>query len=159
MMDFKHSLAVLLLAGTLTLAACGDAEQEPAEVDGVPGLEVSNARMVLNAVEGNPAAVYFDVSFSGELGTSIRAADVAGAKSAELHRYYKWDTGSEMTDASVISMQDGESLSFEPGGLHIMAMEVSPDIRPGSTTEVTLTVAGGDKHSFDAEVLAAGDDR
>ena len=40
-----------------------------------------------------------------------------------------------------------------------MAMNVSPDLEPGDTTEVTLTVSGGDKFSFPAEVRAAGEDR
>ena len=59
----------------------------------------------------------------------------------------------------LIALTKGTKIAFEPGGYHVMAFELAPEVRPGSKVEVTLTVSGGDKYSFEAEVRAAGDER
>jgi len=53
----------------------------------------------------------------------------------------------------------GKTAKFEPGGNHVMAMGLDEALKAGDTTEVTLTFVGGDKVSFPATVLAAGDAR
>jgi hypothetical protein len=40
-----------------------------------------------------------------------------------------------------------------------MAMDVSPDLKPGGTTEATVIVSGGGRQSFPVEIRAAGDER
>lgn len=158
-MKSKIALAGALLASTFTLAACDEAEAPVEQIDGIAGLEVSNARLVLAPVAGNPAAVYFDLAYSGDRAIAIRGADVAGAKSAMIHQYAEYNFKQQMVEAQAQPLKKGDTLSFEPGALHVMAMDVSPDLKAGGNTEVTLTIAGGDKHSFDAEILAAGDER
>lgn len=152
--------ALALAAGSLALAACGDSsEKVDAAPDGVPGVTVENARLVLNAVEGNPAAGYFDLAYDGEKSVVIRAADVADAQSAMIHDYIEANGGIEMAEQPQIMLNSGDEVSLEPGGMHVMAMDVSPELKAGGTTEITLTVVGGDKISFPAEVRAAGDER
>jgi copper(I)-binding protein len=148
-----------LMAASLSLAACSSEPEPVVEPDGVPGLTVSNARMTLAPVAGNPAAVYFDVDYQGDRGLSISRAYVEGAESATMHAYGEWEGKMQMAEALPVAMTKGDTIKFEPGGLHVMAFDVSPDLQPGDTTEVTITVSGGDKHSFPAEVKAAGDDR
>ena len=159
-MRMTRAFAAALLASTMTLAACGDAEEAPVEdVDGIAGLNITNPRMVLAPVEGNPAAVYFEADYSGDRLIAISAADVAGTESAMIHEYASDTFDNKMIDAPPQALRKGKPVLFEPGGLHVMAMGVSPDLKPGGTTEVTLTVSGGDKHSFEAKILAAGDER
>jgi len=158
-MKIMKFAATALIAGSLSLVACTSEPEPVAEPDGVPGLTVSNARMVLAPVSGNPAVVYFDVDYQGERGLSISRADVEGAQNATLHAYGEWEGKMQMAEAMPIPIRKGYVVNFEPGGLHVMAFEVSPDIEPGDTAEVTITVSGGDKHSFPAEVRAAGDER
>ena len=157
-MSMKYA-ATALIAGSLALAACASEPEPVEEPDGVPGLSVSNARMMLAPVSGNPAAVYFDVDYQADRGLSISRAHVEGAESATLHAYGEWEGKMQMAEAMPIAMTKGDTIKFEPGGLHVMAFEVAPEIEPGDTVEVTITVSGGDKHSFDAEVRAAGDER
>ena len=66
----KGAAAAGLAVAVLGLAACGGTAEAPAEaVAGqVPGLTISNARLVLAPVAGNPAAVYFDLAYEGEQG-------------------------------------------------------------------------------------------
>ncbi|TRD10102.1 copper chaperone PCu(A)C [Erythrobacter insulae] len=149
------------LAGTITLTACASEPEAPAEeVAGtIPGMSVSNARMVLGAVKGNPAAVYFDLKYDADRGLSIRRADVTQAGSATLHDYGEYDFKVQMMEALPIPLAKGTEVQFKPGGLHIMAFDPSPDLKPGDKAEITITVSGGGTHVFEAEVLAAGDER
>ena len=81
-MRFTRIAAAGLLASSLVLSACGSEPEPVAETapEGVPGLTIENARLVLPPVEGNPAAVYFDLSYEGDRGLSLRRADVAGSE-------------------------------------------------------------------------------
>lgn len=148
------------LAGMTALGACGEAEAPVEVVEGVvPGLKVSNARMMLAPVSGNPAAVYFDVVYEGERGISISGAEVAGAGSATVHDMMEYNFEMTMAEAGPIALTSGAERKFEPGGLHVMAFEPSEDLVAGGTAEVTLKISGGKKHKFDAEIRAAGDER
>lgn len=149
-----------LLASALVLAACSEPETVvEAAPAGVPGLSVENARLVLAPVNGNPAAVYFDLKYDGDRGLSIRRADVAGAETAQLHAYGEWEGKMQMAEAMPIAITKGTEIAFKPGDLHVMAFNLDESIEAGNAVEVTLTVSGGDKYTFDAEVRAAGDER
>lgn len=148
--------AIALSIAALGPTACGEApEQTDAAPEAPEGIAVSNARLMLPAVAGNPGAVYFDVANSSDTGRMIRAASVAGAGSAMMHT----TTEAGMQETLQIMVAPGETLKFEPGGAHIMAMNLADTVAAGSKAEVTLTFVGGDKVSFPAEVRAAGDDR
>ncbi len=76
--------AAALSVAALGLVSCGDsAPEQPVEApEGVPGLTVTNARLVLPPVEGNPAAVYFDLAYEGDRNVALTRAHVQGAESA-----------------------------------------------------------------------------
>ncbi len=161
MIKSNKLVAALLLSSSLALAGCGGSEA-PAEQEsaaGVPGLTVTDGRMVLNAVEGNPAAVYFKLDYEGDRGLSLRKAEVEGAESAMMHEYAENQGRREMMEALPIVIHKGTKLSFEPGGKHVMVMGLSPDLKAGGTTNVTLTVIGGGTLTFPVDIVAAGDDR
>ena len=160
-MHMSRIAAALLAASSLSLAACGEQAEQVAETapEGIPGLTVENARLVLPPVAGNPAAVYFDLAYEGERGLSIRRVDVAQSKEAMLHAYADNNGQMQMGESMPIAITKGSKIAFEPGGYHVMVFELAPEVQAGGKVEVTLTVSGGDKYSFDAEVRAAGDER
>lgn len=152
--------ALVLGVGTLGLGACGGGASEEAGVpDAVPGLSVANARMVLPAVEGNPAAIYLDLAYNGDRTPAVNRIVVDGAESAVMHEMGEWDGKMEMMEMLPIVMKKGDTVKFEPGAKHIMVMGVSPELKAGGTTEATFVVAGGDKLSFPVQIQAAGEDR
>lgn len=146
-------IAAALGLAVAGLAGCSEAP-DPAEAapEGPEGISVTGARLMLPAVAGNPGAVYFEVRNDSEKNRMLRAASVAGAGSAMMH-------SSDMQELLQIAVGPGESVKFEPGGQHVMAMELADTVTAGGTAEVTLTFVGGDKFSFPAEVRAAGDER
>jgi len=149
------------LGAALALAGCAEeAPPAPEAVEGVfPGLEITNARLVLPPVSGNPAAIYFDATYAGERGISITGAEVAGAESATVHAMMEYDFEMTMAEAGPIAIRGGETQTFEPGGLHVMAIGLDESVDAGDTAEVTLKISGGKTHRFDAEVRAAGEER
>ena len=159
-MNWKRAALAGFGGLTLALGACAQEAPAPEPVEGVyPGMEITNARLVLAPVAGNPAAVYFDAAYNGERGISITGAEVAGAASATVHAMMEYDFKMTMAEAGPIAIRGGESQTFEPGGLHVMAMELDESIAAGDTVEVTLKIIGGKTHKCDAEVRAAGEER
>lgn len=142
------------------LAGCGE---QPEATDTAPeapdGISVTNARLMLPAVKGNPGAVYFDIRNDSAENRMIRAVSVAGAESAVLHQMGTWNNQPSMDEIFQIDVPANGELKFEPGGLHVMANDLAETVTAGTTAEVTLTFVGGDKISFPAEVRAAGDER
>ena len=149
--------AAALAAGTLTLAACsGGTGDEAKQVDDNPtGLVVTNARLMLPPVAGNPAAVYFDLKNDGKRAVAVRRADIADAKTATMHDMMEYEGKATMADMGPMTIKQGETVKFEPGGKHVMAFDLSPELKAGGTTEMTLTIAGGDKMSAEVPVQAA----
>ena len=154
MKSFLPPLALVM--GTIALGACSE---EPAETEEAAApLTASDARLFLPAVEGNPGVVYFDLANSGDRAISIRRADVEGAASAELHDYMEYDE-TEMGSIGILTVQPGETTSFTPGDLHVMAFELDPSLEAGGETTVTLTMAGGSTMEFEAEIMPADAER
>jgi len=158
----------LIVASTLGLAAavlasCAQEAAAPVEEaapDGLPGITVAHARLVLPAVKGNPGAGYFDISYDdagSDRPAMIRGVHVAGAGSAMLHSSREMAGTMHMEEVMQLPVENGGSVSFAPGGYHVMAMNLDENLAPGDTTEFTVTFVGGDKVSFPAEVRAPGD--
>ena len=87
-----------LALGTLALAGCGGnhepAAGEQADVPG--GISISDARLVLPAVRGNPGALYFTVHNDSASDRTIGDVAVKGAQSAMIHETTRTNGMSEM---------------------------------------------------------------
>ena len=152
--------SALAAAGfTVALAACGGdrevAEQTAPEAP--EGISVSDGVLTLPAVSGNPGAVYFRISNDGDSDRMIRAASVLGAADAMMHQTATWNLQTDMQEVFQVPVPAGETVTLEPGGLHVMAMDLDESLATGGETEVTLTFVGGDKVSFPVEIRGPGD--
>lgn len=153
--------AVALAITGMGLTGCGQSEAPPAETapEAPAGITVTNGRLILPAVSGNPAAVYFDISNSGPEAQMIRSASIQGAGPAMLHKSSTWNGQASMEDVPQLPVAPGETVSFAPGGYHVMAGDLADTLVAGGMTEVTLSFVRGDKVSFPVEIRAAGDER
>lgn len=154
----KTYIAPLALAFAVAgLSACKQ-ESAPAETapESIAGVEISNARLVLPAVKGNPGALYFDIVNAGDEFVAMRAVAVTGAKEAMMHETIDEGGTTRMAAMAPLSLDKGVPVSFAPGGKHVMAMGLDENLAAGDTTEATITFAGGDKQSFPVKVEAPG---
>ena len=150
--------------GMIGLAACDAPSTAPDTAQTAPaaataGATVSNARLVLAPVRGNPAALYFDLSYAGSPAVTLDDVDVEGAGMAMIHQMVDKGGTMSMGDAGIITLKDGDSMSFAPGGMHVMVMEPAATLQPGGTAKVTLMFSGGMTAAIDVPVRAAGDER
>lgn len=151
----------------LSLSACkvadepsANGETEQAQDGAINAfIAAQDGRLVLPAVRGNPAAVYFTLSYAGESGQSLVGASVDGAKMTQMHETTMKDGKMSMAETGPLELVAGEDVVFEPGGKHLMAMELTDTLKPGDKASVTLRFSNGEEHRFDADVLAAGDRR
>lgn len=156
----RNFMALALAGATLSLTGCGETPSEaPEAATGIAGMKITNARMVLAPVSGNPAAVYFDLAYDGDRQVALNRAEVKGAKSAMFHDYGEYNLKVQMMDMLPVPLKKGDTLEFKPGGKHLMAMEPDATLKPGGTTEATIIVSGGKKQTFPVEIRAAGDER
>jgi copper(I)-binding protein len=155
------SASLALVLGTLALAAC-ESRQAPVageQAEAPEGISVTDARLVLPAVRGNPGAVYFTVHNDSASDETIAAAEVKGAGEAMIHQSTNVAGMAEMHEMPGALVPAKGTLAFAPGGLHVMAVNLDDSLAKGGTTDVTLSFDSGDNAVFPAEILAAGDAR
>ena len=140
----RHSLILIALLA-LVVSACGGGSDAP---------EVTDARV--GQPTGPNAALYFTAQGYGTDDALISAStDVAA--SVELHETVMGDdqTTSMRPVTSYPLPADGE-LVLEPGGLHIMFIDVDR-LEVGSTVEVTLDWENAGEMRITAEVVSPAD--
>jgi len=161
--SFRRAVLMATVAALLPmLAACsqaGDAPEKTGTQTTVSGLTVSNARVVLAPVAGNPAAVYFDLAYQGAPGVSLTEVEVEGAGMTMIHDYAESAGKQRMTMADAVPLAEGTPVTFAPGGLHVMAMDPEAGLKAGGTAKVTLILSDGSKVTVEAPVRAAGEER
>ena len=161
----KNAILAAMLAGgaSFALAGCGETAEAPAAVeessDLIEGIEVSDARLLLPPVTGNPAAIYLKIANNGDQNIAFRSAEVEIAGRAEIHDSMEMDGTMVMGQAPPVMIETGGEATFEPGGLHVMVFDLAEDFGVGDTTKVTLIAAGNRRHTFEVTAMAAGDDR
>jgi periplasmic copper chaperone A len=145
--------AVGLLIAVATLSACGQqTEKTSVAPEAKPGLVLSKGRLVLPAVKGNPAGGYFTLQNGADKAVTVAGVFITGATRAELHE----TIGESMEPITRLELQPGEAVEFKPGGKHVMAFGLDPALAPGSSTEITVTFADGDKLSASLKLEPAG---
>lgn len=159
-MKSRQVFASLAVSGMAALLiSCGEEAEAPvAEAPGdcPPGITATDGWMALPAVAGNPGAVYFSIANGTDAQVTIRTASVLGAESATLHETAAWSNEVDMQELFQQPVLAGETLTFEPGGKHVMAFGMGEGVEPGDETEITLTFVGGDKCSFPVTAYPAG---
>ena len=130
----------------LALAACG----RP------PELHADKAWIRLPAVPGRPAAAYFTVT-GGTAKTTLLAVSTPAALKAELHESMEHHGMMQMAPLAQVDVGPGATVSFAPGGRHVMLFGVNPKLKPGDITPVTLQFAEGRNLEVEAKVVGAAD--
>jgi periplasmic copper chaperone A len=158
------SISVLLVLFGGLLVACGsDSDSDD--------VTVSDVWTRVTAPDATTGAVYASLEASSDnqlTGASV-PSDVAGT--TELHETTHsgdmstdedsmsgedMESGSSdgammgMKPVSSIDLPAGEEVNLEPGGYHIMLLDLAKPIEDGDTVPVTLTFESGDEMTVDA---------
>ncbi|MEN2746987.1 copper chaperone PCu(A)C [Sphingomonas sp. T9W2] len=120
------------------------------------GPSVEDAWVRLPAVPGRPAAGYAIVHGGGGAGRVLTGVSSPAAERAELHESMTGH-GSMMAMQPLDRVRVNGTVSFSPGGKHIMLFGLSPDLRAGASAPMTFAFEDGAKVTVDAKLVAAGD--
>ncbi|MBR8744637.1 copper chaperone PCu(A)C [Nocardiopsis sp. MG754419] len=154
------------LALSLALAACGgdptdataeDDARETGETAGdapaADALGVTDPWIKAATVEDGMTAVFGVLVNEGPTEATVVAASHEGSGTVELH-----EVTTQGADATMREREGGFPIPadgtrpLEPGGDHIMLMDLTADLEPGSESTVTLELSDGSTTTFTALV-------
>lgn len=142
----KRGYALVVMTA-IVIGACGG-----------PGGDLIVADARIGAPTGPNAALYFTVENQSDSADALEAAGSAVAASVVIHETIAGDDGTmgmRPVDGP-LEVLPGERLIFEPGGLHLMLVDVDR-LEAGDQVEVTLTWQNAGERSIEAEVVAPQD--
>jgi hypothetical protein len=117
----------------IAVAACGDD-------DGGNGLEIGDPWARTSAAVQNAGAAYMTIS-AGDVADVLVGVtvDSSVAGMAELHQSTMGDDGMMvMSPVESIAVPANGSVSLEPGGYHVMLMNLAAPLEAGAEFELTL---------------------
>lgn len=174
--------ALALATGTLGLAACGDDDDDATTDTTAAlhaDLDITGAWARTSPKMATAGAAYFTITNSGDLDDALVAASVdpAIAARAEVHETVAagpgdgtgdgmgadqgmgGDTGRgdgdgmmQMREVDRVAIPAGESVAFEPGGYHVMLLDLAAPLETGDTIDLTLTFEESGEQVVTAEV-------
>lgn len=141
-------LAALAAAGILTAALAGCSQGQSAADAGA--LTVTDPWV--KATDTDMTGVFASIENTSGHDVVIESATVEGASMTELHETIVQSDGSSLMQPveGGFAIADGETLTLEPGGNHIMPMGLEAPIEPGDEVAVTLTLDDGTEVDFTA---------
>lgn len=161
-------------ASSDTSTTAADAGQE-----GASGVEVGDPWARPGTAGGN-SAIYMELTGGAEDDAIVGAAVPADvATDAQVHETVTADGGDDgstettmgdmgddteggsednmdgmmtMQEVESVPVVSGETVTFEPGGFHVMLLDLQKDLVVGDTVEVTLSLESGAEQTVTAEV-------
>lgn len=139
----------------MAIAGCKPAAQPAAQSPQAAGVSLSNARLVLPIITGDPAAAYFTASNGGDKPSRIASIEIAGAGMVMMHDTVTegGKTGMAMLDS--VDIPAHGSVTFAPGGKHVMVEGLSERVKPGAKATLTLILDDGTKVQAELPVETA----
>ena len=99
------------------------------------------------------AAVYLTI-VGGDVADTLRAAKTDRAAMTQVHAVTESDGMARMREAGGVAVPPGASVTFAPGGLHLMLMNLATPLVAGQRFVVTLTFERSGTRDVDVVVLA-----
>lgn len=137
---------VLLLLATASLTGCG----QPAQ------LYVDDAYVRLPAVAGRPGVAYFTLH-GAEGATRLLSVTSPVVIKSELHESMQHSGTMSMAPIKEVTVPAKATITFAPGGKHVMLFNINKRIAPGKTMPLVFNFANNERIEVDAPVIAAGD--
>jgi copper(I)-binding protein len=133
------------LIGLVLMSAC-----TAALADGAVSVKDAYVRAV---PPGQPnSASFMMLNNSSDQDRALVAAKSPAAKVVELHTHTMVDGMMQMRQVPQIDLPAGKMVELKPGGLHVMMIGLTQDLKPGSSVPVTLTFDDGSETTIEAPV-------
>ncbi len=107
-------------------------------------------------IPSRPAAGYFTLKNDGDADRVLVGASSPGCGMVMLHKSESVGGVEKMLPVDSIPVPRHQSVTFAPGGFHLMCMSPAESMKPGTSVPVTLTFEGGVSLTSTFPVRAAG---
>lgn len=123
------SILIFMLAA-LSLSSCGTRQ----------GIEVRESWM-RPAAQGENGAIYFVIHNQGSSADRLTGVSSDIAESVEMHESEMSGDVMQMQPVDSVPLEASAEVRFEPGGLHVMLVNLKKDLKVGDEVEMTLHFA------------------
>ena len=140
-----------IMAIGLLLTGCGGSTSAPTASPG-PAAEIVITDAWLRSTPNGLGAAYFDIMASTDdrlIGASV---DPTIAGKVEVHEIAENDGRMVMRQVEGISLRAGEPVSLEPGGFHLMLLDMPTMLAVGERIEIRLVLEVAGSVTILAEV-------
>lgn len=146
-MSMRTTSRVVLGALAVMVAACSGA---------VAGgqITVSDARVPVPA--GANGAAYLTLTNDGEVTDQLTGAATDVAETVEIHETSLEDGSMSMRPVGGVEIPAGGTVVLEPGGLHLMLVDVTTALEEGDPVTLTLTFAHAGERTVEARMVPLG---
>jgi copper(I)-binding protein len=118
-------------------------------------LSVAVSQPMLRLIPGVPAAGYFTITNNTGAALVLSGAQSPDCGMVMLHKSSTMGGMARMADVASVTIPRGRSLSFAPGGYHMMCMRPSPRLHVGGKAKITLKFNNGFSSDVDFTVVNA----
>lgn len=139
-------LIVLLGLMVLMLSGCSVSQREAG------GIEVSDMWARPSQLMAGNGAVYMSITNAGDVSDRLVSAGSSVAEFVEIHQTTMVDDVMKMQQVDGIEIPASGSVSLEPGGYHIMLINLVQDFSPGDTFSLTLDFEQAGEMTVDVTV-------
>lgn len=104
-----------------------------------------------------PGAAYMTIRNAGTEGITLTSMRADISANVSIHKTeVDGDGVSRMSPQKSVNVPAGESISLEPGGLHVMMMNLQAPLNEGSEFPLTLVFENGEEMTISVPVLGIG---
>ncbi len=152
---YARAVAILIsLVMGMTLAACGSSGSSGTTAPG--GIITVSGAWVRAAAAGGTSAGYLTIvngSRTDDALVGVSAPDITA--SASLHETTTDASGmTGMTHTESVKIASSDTVRLEPGGYHVMLMNLTKELKVGDVVRLTLTFKQAGVLQVNAEVRA-----
>jgi copper(I)-binding protein len=100
-----------------------------------------------------PAAAYMTITNNGDDAASLISVSTDVAEFVEIHATTIENDIARMSPVDELDIPAGNSVALEPGGYHIMLINLTRDLIPGETIALKLKFASNIEMTIDVPVM------
>jgi copper(I)-binding protein len=141
----KNSKIFLIALMLISFVTCTNEQADQASNESLKKIELSSDELeITNAWarpgrEGGGSAIYMNILNGSSVADTLISLSSPVAGMTEVHETYEQEEGMMgMRPAETVVVPARDALSLEPGGLHVMLMQLNRELTEGDSLEFTL---------------------
>ncbi len=145
------------VGGDVPETAAQPAAAAVAAAGGAAGqIGVDNAYVRLAPPGITVTGAYMTLKNSGAGDVQLVAAQATAARSAELHSHVNDGGVMRMRQVEAVAVPAGGAVQLQPGGFHLMLIDLQTTLQEGERVGITLMFADGSSRQIEAPVVRPG---